>query len=310
MPTDVVMPKLGLNMTEGLLVEWLKKEGDPVKKGDLLFSVETDKITTEAEANVDGTLAKIFVAAGETVPVRTVVGLILAQGEELPANYQPGGSKVAVAEEKAPSAPVVAAPSASPAGGRSLASPIAKRIAAENGIDLASVRGSGADGRISQEDVEQAIRERKAGGSKSGTTSKELKIEGVRAVIAERMLKSSQTTAQVTLHSEIDVSGMVAYRAKLKAEAEKSGTSAPSYNAILTAVTSQALKEHPYMNAVQEGNLIKPLDQINIGVAVDTEAGLVVVVVPDADKKDVSAIHKHLSTLFERAIARKSHRMI
>ncbi|MEL7643618.1 MAG: biotin/lipoyl-containing protein, partial [bacterium] len=85
MPSDVVMPKLGLNMTEGLLVEWLKKEGDPVKKGDLLFSVETDKITTEAEANVGGMLAKILVAAGETVPVRTVVGLITAPGETLAA---------------------------------------------------------------------------------------------------------------------------------------------------------------------------------------------------------------------------------
>ncbi len=304
MPTEVVMPKLGLNMTEGLLVEWLKKEGDAVKKGDLLFSVETDKITTEAEANVDGVLARIFVQAGETVPVRAVVGVILAAGEELPANYETGTKKAEVKESS-----VVTASTNAPApvstGGPVLASPIAKRLAAENGIDFTTVKGSGAGGRISQEDVERAIQEGAKGSGSKPAEGKEMKIEGVRAVIAERMLKSVQTTAQVTLHAEIDVSAMVAHRIKLKAEA-KNATSVPSYNAILAAVCSQALREHPAINAIEEGNTIRPLEKVNVGVAVDTEAGLVVVVVPEADQKNENEVHQMLSTMIERAVARKS----
>lgn len=305
MPTEVVMPKLGLNMTEGLLVEWLKKEGDAVKKGDLLFSVETDKITTEAEANVDGVLAKIFVQAGETVPIRAVVGVILAAGEALPANYQ-NESKTATVKEEAAAAPVsVSSPAAVQTGGPVLASPIAKRLAAENGIDLATVKGSGAGGRISQEDVERAVQERSKGGGNKPVSGKVMKIEGVRAVIAERMLKSVQTTAQVTLQAEIDVSAMVSHRAKLKSEA-KNTADVPSYNAILAVVCAQALREHPVINSIEVGNTIKPLDKVNVGVAVDTDAGLVVVVVPETDKKNETEVHQMLTTMIERAVARKS----
>lgn len=302
MPSDVVMPKLGLNMTEGLLVEWLKKEGDPVKKGDLLFSVETDKITTEAEANVDGVLAKILVAAGETVPVRTVVGLITAPGETLAD--EPARPVALAAHAESPAAkPAVASPAASQPRGAVLASPIAKRMATEKGIDLALVKGTGPDGRISLEDVERALVELSAGGSGKTAGETEIKIEGVRAVIAERMLASTTQTAQVTLHMETDVSAMVAYRQKLKLAAAQN---VPSFNAILASVAAQALKEFPYMNAVQDGNVIKYLDKVNVGVAVDTDAGLMVVVVPDADKKNPQAVQAELTPMIERALARKS----
>lgn len=304
MPSDVVMPKLGLNMTEGLLVEWLKKEGDPVKKGDLLFSVETDKITTEAEANVDGVLAKILVPAGETVPVRTVVGLIIAPGEILADEPDRPAARAAQAESPvARPAEAAAAPAASQPRGAVLASPIAKRMAAEKGIDLATVKGTSPDGRISLEDVERALVERTAVGTGKPAEGNEVKIEGVRAVIAERMLASSQNTAQVTLHMENDVSAMVAYRQKMK---EAAVQHVPSFNAILASVTAKALKEYPYMNAVQDGNVIKFLEKVNMGMAVDTEAGLVVVVVPDADKKDPQAVQAELTPLIERALARKS----
>lgn len=304
MPSDVVMPKLGLNMTEGLLVEWLKKEGDPVKKGDLLFSVETDKITTEAEANVDGVLARILVAAGETVPVRTVVGLITAPGELLSEEpSSPAAGALQVERPDARPAGATASPAISQPHGAVLASPIAKRMAAEKGIDLATVKGTGPDGRISLEDVERALAERTTGGTGTPAGGNEIKIEGVRAVIAERMLASSQKTAQVTLHMETDVSAMVAYRQKLKGETIKE---VPSYNAILASVTAQALKEHPFLNAVQEGNVIKTLEKVNVGIAVDTDAGLVVVVVPDTDRKDPQAVQAELTPLIERALARKS----
>ncbi len=304
MPSDVVMPKLGLNMTEGLLVEWLKKEGDPVKKGDLLFSVETDKITTEAEANVDGVLAKILVQGGETVPVRTVVGLITAPGEMLTVEPEraPVKEDEAVSTVSKPSEPA-ASRRTGQFQGAVLASPIAKRVAAEKGIDLATVKGSGPDGRISLEDVELALQEQSVIPAEKPATGRDVKIEGVRAVIAERMLASTQTTAQVTLHMETDVSAMVAYRQKFKAAVAQD---VPSYNAILASVTAKTLKELPYMNAVQEGNVIKTLERVNMGVAVDADAGLMVVVVPDADKKDAVEIQAELTPLIERALSRKS----
>ncbi|MEL7643289.1 MAG: dihydrolipoamide acetyltransferase family protein, partial [bacterium] len=271
---------------------------------DLLFSVETDKITTEAEANVDGMLAKILVAAGETVPVRTVVGLITAPGETLAAEPVNLTARVAPAEIPAEKpAETVAAPASSQPRGTVLASPIAKRMAAEKGIDLAMVKGTGPDGRISLEDVERALAEGATAGAEKPAESLGVKIEGVRAVIAERMLASSQNTAQVTLHLETDVSAMVAYRQKLKTAAVQH---VPSFNAILASVTAQALKEFPYMNAVQEGNVIKFLEKVNVGLAVDTDAGLVVVVVPDTERKDPQAVQAELTPLIERALARKS----
>jgi pyruvate dehydrogenase E2 component (dihydrolipoamide acetyltransferase) len=312
MPTEVVMPKLGLNMSEGLLVEWLVNEGDRVKRGDALFVVETDKVTTESQAQVDGVLGKILVKAGETVPVRTVVGLILMEGETLDS-----GAPLTPAPEETPSETIstpatTAAAAPVPARtGKVIASPLAKRIAAENGIDLAAVQGSGPDGRISQEDVERAIAERKAGdvsvqaaAPQAGQTS--VAMEGVRAVIAERMYKSVQSTAQVTLHSEVDASGLVAYREKLKAEPGVRADAVPGYNAILASVAAQALKQHPRMNARQAGNQIELLPDAHIGIAVDTEAGLMVVVVRDADKKTVDAIHQELNALTTRALNRKS----
>ncbi len=131
-------------------------------------------------------------------------------------------------------------------------------------------------------------------------------IDGVRAVIAERMSKSLQSMAQLTLHSEIDASGLVVYRERLKKEAEKTGAPVPSYNAILISAVARALKEHPRLNARQVEDQIQLLKEIHIGLAVDTETGLLVIVVRDADRKSVSAIHQELAALTERALARKS----
>ncbi|HEX9013190.1 MAG TPA: dihydrolipoamide acetyltransferase family protein [Anaerolineaceae bacterium] len=316
MATEVVMPKLGLNMSEGLLVEWLKKEGDPVRRGEALFVVETDKVTTESTAQVDGVLGKITVQAGETVPVRTVVAVILAEGEKAGTAPAPvTATQPAVsAPAEAPSAPQPAAPRA----GKILASPLAKRLAAENGLDLAEIQGSGPDGRIGQEDVERAVAARRAapapaaaapapGGHTVPVSSREsLPIEGIRAVIAERMALSVQTAAQLTLHSEVDAAGLVGYRERMKVDAQRDGSPVPSYNAMLVSLVARALKEHPRLNARQEGKTIQLLGEIHVGLAVDTEAGLVVVVVRDADRKTVAEIHQEIGTLTERALARKS----
>jgi pyruvate/2-oxoglutarate dehydrogenase complex dihydrolipoamide acyltransferase (E2) component len=315
MPTYVVMPKLGLNMSEGLLVEWLKKEGDPVKRGESLFIVETDKVTTESVAQADGVLGKILVEAGATVPVRTVVAMILSEGEkaslvgeEIPA---PTGASVPSVQASAPAAPVQ--PTVAMARpGKVLASPLAKRLAAEHGIDLASIQGSGPDGRIGQEDIQRAI-----AGCQSASTSARVKpaaelqpqalpINGVRAVIAERMTLSVQSTAQLTLHSEVDASGLVNSRERMKADAQRESSPVPSYNAILISLVARALHEHPRLNARQEGQTIRLLPEVHVGLAVDTEAGLVVVVVRDADQKSIIDIHQELGILTKRALVGKS----
>jgi pyruvate dehydrogenase E2 component (dihydrolipoamide acetyltransferase) len=311
MPIELVMPKLGLNMEEGLLVQWLKKEGDPVKKNDPLFVVETEKVTNEFVATADGTLVKILVEGGNTVPVRTVVGLMALEGESLES---PTAHPVTF-EVPAVPAPAIARPETAPTRGaedRILATPIAKRIAKENKIDLATVKGTGPEGRISQEDVERAIKEKEGAKSKPAVLTPPtileaiIPIEGVRAIIAERMFKSISTTAQLTLHTEVDATQLVIRRAKLKKESESSGRPVPGYNAFLVSTMAKALRAHPLLNAKQAGNTIQLLENIHIGLAVDTEYGLVVIVVKGADKKSIAEINAEIDSMAERATSKKS----
>ena len=312
MPIELVMPKLGLNMEEGLLVEWLKKEGDPVKKNDPLFVVETEKVTNEYVATSDGNLLKILVEGGNTVPVRTVVGLLTAEGETLPnLDVQPTPSQTAGDAPAVPVTKLEAAPTEG-VGARILASPVAKRMAREHNIDLTIVKGTGPDGRIGQEDIERVIKGKEAfNASPTGeiaqpTFETVIPIEGIRAIIAERMLKSISTTAQLTLHTEVDATELVDWRAKLRDESESPGKTVPSYNAVLISLTAKALRAHPRLNAKQNGNTIQLLENIHIGLAVDNEYGLVVVVVRDADKKSVADINSEIVTMAENVASKKS----
>ncbi|HET6443890.1 MAG TPA: biotin/lipoyl-containing protein, partial [candidate division Zixibacteria bacterium] len=155
MPTEVVMPKLGLNMVEGTIVQWLKQEGDSVKQGELLFVVETDKITTESEAQVEGILAKILIAAGELVPVSTPVALIVAEDEVL-SNADEFVPSQAILPASAPQGmkPVIREAPTSPPG-KILASPVAKRLAKEHGLELSQIPGTGRFKSISRMDIER-----------------------------------------------------------------------------------------------------------------------------------------------------------
>jgi pyruvate dehydrogenase E2 component (dihydrolipoamide acetyltransferase) len=305
MPTEVVMPKLGLNMSEGLLVEWLKKEGDPVTRGESLFVVETDKVTTESPAQVSGVLGKILVSAGEIVPVRAVVAYILAEGDA-PDGLVSQPDRTRVEKESINTGSTdVKVPVLAQGGEKVLASPVAKRMAKEYGLDLAAVKGSGPGGRITQEDVERAFQSQgQPQAAEVSVTS--VPIEGVRAVIARRMADSLASTAQVTLHSELDVTELVDFRDRLRANAESNGAQIPGFNAIFIYFVAKALHEHPRLNAKQVGEAIQLLEQIHIGLAVDTPAGLMVVVVRQADQKTIPEIHLELQELVSRAQARKS----
>jgi pyruvate dehydrogenase E2 component (dihydrolipoamide acetyltransferase) len=354
MPTEVVMPKLGLNMSEGLIAEWLKQEGDSVNQGDILFVVETDKITTESEAQTDGILAKILVKEGEVVPVATPVAIIVAVGEALPDN-----DTVAPSAKSRPSAApqeaipvfeetvsdtadvVLASPAAKrlawdrgldlssiPGTGRYgsvkradveqyigkqeqaapaklLASPVAKRLAKAHGINLASVEGTNRGGRITQDDVQRVI---DMGQKDEHPIPDEdsIPIEGVRATIAGRMSSSQQQTAQVTLFTEVDATNLVNLRQAYKRVASSADSKVPSYNTLLIIIVAQALGEHPRMNARQEGEVIRLLNDINVGLAMDTERGLLVLVVKDVDQKSVHDIESELADLAQRASLGKS----
>ena len=305
MPTEVVMPKLGLNMSEGRLLEWLRKEGDLIQRGDPLFVVETDKVTTESEAQVSGVLSKILVPAGDTVPVRTIVAHILAEGEVAETPFKPTQPEAPGMETRVegPANTNVYIPAEG--SGKALASPVAKRMAKEHGVDLAAVKGSGPEGRIVQEDIERFLQSRRQAPSQLASETM-VPIEGVRAVIARRMAGSLASTAQVTLQSEIDVSELVALRERLRLKAGQTGAQIPGYNALFIWLVAKALRDHPRLNATQDGDFIKIHAQINLGLAVDTPNGLMVVVVREADQKDIQEIHEELQELVARAVDRKS----
>ncbi len=297
MPYEIVMPKLGLNMTEGVIAEWYKEEGDVIKKGDKLFGVETEKVQVDAEALEDGILARIIVASGETVPVKAVVALMVQEGEELPEELTLQSQDTAKEDKSSNQEVKVPSPQQAPVRtGKILATPIAKRLAKENGIPLSEIPGSGKDGKIVQEDVERYLE------NSSGKTQKKVPISGVRAKIAEHMSKSLNSTAQFTLHRETDVTEMVEFRSALKAEKKP----VPSYNAIIAYCAARAIQDFPFINAREEDGFICYSDEVNIGLAIDTEKGLKVMNIRHANQKSLLEISEEMKNLAERVIQEKA----
>lgn len=368
MPVEVKMPKLGLTMEEGTVVEWLKAEGDTVEKEEPLFALETDKITLEAEAPENGVLGHILVPAGMTVPTGAVVGLILLAGEEAtvpsgrPVEHQerrpvekpkmkatpvarrlaeeagldpsaisgtgPGGrvttkdveraqaealeNTASVSAETAPAAaaPVPAAPPSVETGAKVKASPKARRLAEQAGLGLTTVKGTGRDGRIMAEDVERVLSEASAESAEApptapvpvaSATSRIIPLSGVRGVIARRMTKSAQTTAAVTTTTQADATELVRLREALREEWQTSTGIAPSYNDLLVVILAKALGEFRYMNAHLVGEEIHQLESVNIGLAVDTQRGLVVPVLRGVQDMTLADVTRASRDLVERA---------
>ncbi|MGD1993222.1 MAG: dihydrolipoamide acetyltransferase family protein, partial [Anaerolineae bacterium] len=327
MPIEIVMPKFGLTMTQGTLVEWLKAEGDVVEKGEPLFEIESDKVVLEVEAPASGVLAKVLAAPGDMLPVGEVIGLIAAPGEEVeaapapaaePAEAEPRPERIKaspvarhIAEEKGlnlaqiegtgPGGRIVkkdveqAAAERAREAERIKASPVARRLAENAGLDLGTVEGTGPRGRIVKKDVERALAEAEpeavpepepaAARAPISTevappeTEHVIPMIGVRRTIAERMAHSAHTTARVTLTLTADATEMVHLREELKAALTDTGQPVPSYNDILIKLVAQALSEHPALNARLVEDEIHQLAEINVGLAVDMEAGLFVPVI-------------------------------
>jgi pyruvate dehydrogenase E2 component (dihydrolipoamide acetyltransferase) len=316
MVTEVILPKMGQTMEEGTIIEWVKKEGDPVERGDLLFVFESDKATLEVEATARGFLRKILVPVGKTVPILTVVALITRTADEDIEDYQVESPEVQRMEAQVPALePATLVPALEPAAGRILASPRARKLAREKGVDLALVTGSGPHGRIVERDVldyltllpKEAPTPLPAPPT-VGQTVESVPLTGLRHIIAERMAASAHTTARVTLVTEADATAFVETREQLKAHVANEWGFAPGYNDLLGIIVARALREFPYMNVrlSADGQAIEHLPAVNLGMAVDTERGLLVPVIRHADQKGLRAFGTELRALVERARAGKS----
>jgi pyruvate/2-oxoglutarate dehydrogenase complex dihydrolipoamide acyltransferase (E2) component len=325
MATNYVMPKLAMGMNEGTVVEWLVAEGQQIERGAPLMQVETEKVAYDVEAPVAGWF-HILVAAGETVPVESVIGQFAASAEEyaqLSGGAAPALAAAAPAmvfNDKLTSTGAVmptatAAPAA--AGGRIKASPLARKLARDSGIDLATLQGSGPEGRIVKRDVLAAQASANAPAaphapaaalSEPGTLTIKgsLPLKGMRGAIARRMTQSLQTAAQLSQFSEVDATRLLAARASFIANADAYGTRV-SVNAFIVKAMAVACQAVPIANASIVDDQVVLWNEVNVGIAVslpgqgEWDSGLIVPVLRNAERKGLVQIDKELRDLATRA---------
>lgn len=293
MATKIIMPKLGMAMTEGAVVKWIKRDGEAVNKGEPLVVVMSKKISYQIEAPASG-IVRHVVREKETRPVGAVIGYVLEPGEEMPEIPPPAPPPAEKVAAPAPTPAPASAPAPSPPEAQPfiLASPAARRLAQEHGIDLSRVKGTGPGGRISERDVLAYLEALKA-----APAGRSIPFLGMRQAIAQRMVESLQTMAQVTLMTEADVTELVRLRERLRKRFEV------SYTDLIIKTVAVALREHPHLNATLVGEEIRLLSEIHIGMAVALEDGLIVPVIRDADKKSLEEITRETKRLAEAARA-------
>jgi 2-oxoglutarate dehydrogenase E2 component (dihydrolipoamide succinyltransferase) len=309
MTIEIKVPAMGESVTEATISKWFKKEGDAVKRDEPLLELETDKVTVEVPSPADGAIESISAQQGATVQVGALLGAI-AEGK---AGAAPKAAAPKAEAPKSAPAPVAAAPApkADPQNSESLAMPSAKRIAEETGIALATVAGTGKDGRVTKGDMLGALSARSAApapaaAAPAGPRHNEAREERVpmtrlRKTIALRLKESQNTAAQLTTFNEVDMTAVMALRAAYKDVFEKKHGVKLGFMGFFTKAVVAALKELPNVNAEIEGDNIVYKNYYDIGVAVSTERGLVVPVVRDADKLSLAAIEKAIMDFGMRA---------
>jgi pyruvate dehydrogenase E2 component (dihydrolipoamide acetyltransferase) len=335
MPIYIEMPKLSDTMTEGTLVKWRKKQGDKVESGDILAEVETDKATMEMEAFDDGILSQVYVEEGQKVSVGQRLALLLAPGEEPPADAggktpapasprkredapQPtAASKAEPAGGKRPDTKSGPAASAThPASGRVKSSPLARKLAAEKGIDLSGISGTGPGGRIVQRDVLSARPGGASGGQQTagsaripatpaGEGDQRIPLSGMRRTIADRLLASKTQIPHFYLSIEVDAAELMKLRSEVNASAEKEGLAKLTVNDFALKATIVAAQKVPKVNAAFDGDAVVQYANINLAVAVAVEDGLVTPVIRDAQRKSLREISETVKDLANRARGKK-----
>ena len=359
MTTEILMPALSPTMEEGTLAKWLVKEGDTVSSGDIIAEIETDKATMEFEAVDEGTIGKILIAEGsEGVKVNTPIAVLLEEGESAddidsaapaPQASDSGsdgsdGSSDKAAEKPAPkdsgsgadsgADSTTAAPAAprNSSGERVFASPLARRIAADKGIDLTGVKGSGPRGRIVKADLEGASAPASADSAKTDTAApaaapasaqmpagpsadavaamyegreyQEIKLDGMRKTIAARLTEAKQTVPHFYLRRDIRLDPLLKFRGELNAQLESRGVKL-SVNDFIIKACALALQAVPAANAVWAGDRVLQLKPSDVAVAVAIEGGLFTPVLKDADAKSLSTLSTEMKDLAARARDRK-----
>ena len=331
MPTDIVMPRLSDSMEEGTILRWIKSQGDEVAVGDELVEIETDKANMVYESDAAGTVIEILAGEGDTLPIGETIARVgepgetggdgaapkaepkpEKEGEELQAEPERENQ---AEEPRAPAATAEApaVPSAPPGDGRVKASPLARRIARERGLDLSGISGSGPGGRIIKADVEQAaeappveaaappaptpgVRERPETAKGDVET---IELTKVQQTIARRMAESKATAPHFYLEAEVDMSRAVEGRGRIKAAA-KDGDVVPSFNDMVVKGAALALREFPRANGAYRDGRVEQYSRINVGVAVAAQDALIVPTVFDADAKGLREIAAETRALAQR----------
>ncbi len=311
MSSQVTLPRLGQGMETGTIVRWLKSEGDSVEKGEALYELDTEKVTQEVEAEASGVLLKILAGEGEEIEVGKAIAVIGEQGEAVPEgeaedptevsedDAQEEGSPAPEREderergrEEVPEGPYEPEQSVeSTNGGRVKASPLARRIARERGIELSALRGTGPEGRIVAEDVERASATGAVSAPAVAAPTGEVevvKLNQMRKTIARRMTEAWEAPAfQISMSA--DMTGSVRLREALLAQVKEGGVR-PTYSDILTKVVALALMRHRDVNAHFAGDSVKLFPNANIGIAVAIPHGLVVPVIPGCERLTIPEI--------------------
>ena len=339
MPIELLMPALSPTMEEGTLAKWLVKEGDTVSSGDLIAEIETDKATMEFEAVDEGVVGKIVIAEGtEGVKVNSLIAVLLEDGES--ADDIGSAPAAAPAATEAPAEETAAAPAATPApsapkaadGGRLFATPLARRIAADKGLDLSTVAGSGPHGRIIKADVEGtttqpvAAAQAPAAAPASATTAaaalatgpstdvvlktyadrpfEEVSLNGMRKTIAARLTEAKQSVPHFYLRRDIQLDELLKFRSQLNKQLESRGVKL-SVNDFIIKACALALQAVPDANAVWAGDRVLKFEKSDVAVAVAIEGGLFTPVLQDAESKSLSALSAQMKDLAARARDRK-----
>ena len=342
MPVEILMPALSPTMEEGTLAKWLVKEGDKVSSGQILCEIETDKATMEFEAVDDGVIGKLLIAAGtEGVKVNTPIAVLLEEGESASAIVA-APAKAAAPAAAAPAVAATVAPSAAPApaapmagGKRVFASPLARRIAADKGVDLGAIKGSGPHGRIVKADVQgasaapvaaapagvaasaapataPAAKPAMASGASAeqvikmfeGRAFEEVKLDGMRKTVAARLTEAKQTIPHFYLRRSVQLDALMAFREQLNGQLASRNVKL-SVNDFIIKACAMALQKVPAANSVWAGDRMLRLKPSDVAVAVAIDGGLFTPVIKDAHLKSLSALSAEMKDLAARARNRK-----
>jgi pyruvate dehydrogenase E2 component (dihydrolipoamide acetyltransferase) len=349
--TDVVMPQMGESIVEGTLTKWRKKPGEHVERDEPLFEISTDKVDTEIPSPAAGTLAEVLVEEGKTVGINTVVGRIDESGGNgaraaapakpaaAPAVPPPAATSPLAAPQPAPPPPAAPAPppaqalapvveQAEPGEVSGPLSPLVRKMARENNIDLNQVRGTGAGGRITKQDVEAYLAQRQVAPAAqaparpaapqvqaapvyeppAASTPAKVRVEPMstmRQKIAEHMVMSKRTSAHVTTIHKVDMTKVAKVRERLKADFQERYGLSLTYLPFVTRAAVEGLRAFPIVNASIEGTNILYHNEINIGIAVALENGLIVPVIRNADEKNVLGLQRSIADLAARARSRQ-----